>query len=215
MAKQKKPLSYTGANEMDAMNIVLVVNNDPWLHNTRKVEFQKNLLRKRQNLSTDTRARTRDERDYDFEKSIRLFRYLADEADKAERGVHHRLPDGSMYIDSSGVKGFTYSVPTRNLAARMFAEEFRDQVEERAWVGDDPYLVPYGALTYLAKSMGLWKKEPRRGGSRNFLLAGKAGRRGRLVGDEPPKIKVKRIKGTRIKGTRIKGKSGTTYIIED
>ena len=159
MAKPKKPLSYTGANEMDAQNIVLVVNNDQWLHNTRKAEFQKNLLRKRKSGR------------YDFEKSIRLFRYLADEADKAERGGQSRFSITEP-LPVLGVKGFTYSVPTRNLAARMFAEEFRDQVEERAHVGDDPYVVPYGELTYLAQSAGIWN--------------------GRLVGDESSKARAGR-----------------------
>jgi hypothetical protein len=123
---------------------VLVVDNDQWLHNTRKAEFQKNLLRKRKSGK------------YDFEKSIRLFRYLVDEADKAERGVYRRFADGTMYIDSRGVEGFTYDVPTRNLAARMFAEEFREQVNEKPLAGDD-YVAPFGELTWMAKAEGILK----------------------------------------------------------
>ena len=141
MAKAKKPLVFAGANEMDAQNLVLLIDNDSYLNLRRKTEFQKNLLRKLKSGK------------YDFEKSIRLFRFLADEADKAERGTYRRFPDGSMYIDTSRVSGFTYDVPTRNLAARMLAEEFRDQVRFK---GPDS-VAPYGELTWLALQEGIYK----------------------------------------------------------
>lgn len=129
MAKRKRNLKTEGGDVHAANNLYLSGRSfgelSPLVNSIRK-----NLLRK---IARGT---------FDFDKSIAAWRAVADQTDKILRADEMRKPP-------SQVKGFTHSVATRNLAAKMFAHDFMTEAQ----YGDEER--PFGELTHIAEEIKL------------------------------------------------------------